>query len=374
MRILNCFNMAQDAYNVTAAMRRRGVDADLLVTDREYQGDVPGWESNDGVEWIRTVKVWKHRGLREAGLLWKLTAVFSEYDLIFCHVPSSMYARLIDCQYVPYDAGLIRYLPFRLHPLPPYRKRWLTRLAYRQLRASYEEAKAILFTNPDTFTIFEETRLPARFVPFAIDSERYKPVARTGAVSWDKQTFLRPSDSLMFFMPSRHHWAEKGNDKAIRAFARFRKQCPGSLLVMVNWGTDIARSRMLANELAFTKRNLIFVEPMPKSALIQMYSEADVVLDQFVLGSWGTATPEAMSCAKPVIMHYDKEAILKCFGSLPPLCRARGEDEILAAMETLGSSRERELLGGQAREWVKHTHSPNVAVDVHMKVAGEVLC
>ena len=51
-------------------------------------------------------------------------------------------------------------------------------------------------------------------------------------------------------------------------------------------------------------------------------------MDQFVLGSWGTSTPEAMSCGKPVLMFYKKEFILRAFGEEPPILNSFSEEDI----------------------------------------------
>jgi hypothetical protein len=36
--------MVQDAYNITKAMRKRGIDADLLSPEKDYLISNPAWE------------------------------------------------------------------------------------------------------------------------------------------------------------------------------------------------------------------------------------------------------------------------------------------------------------------------------------------
>jgi len=387
MYILNAFNMAQDAYNVTKAMRARGIRADLLITSRErYAFSMPLWEDGnlsrkafgdpmnpnnetvnhyDMPDWIKIVRVRSDfKVLSEADLLAKLLFIFRRYNIIFAHVPGSMYAMLLRCNYVPYDAGLIRYLPFLENRLPPYRQRTYVSIAYEILKKSYENAPIILFTNPDTLRIFKEAKLRVRFVPFAIPCDKYSPKPKKG---------LFKGHELVFFMPSRHHWKEKGTDRVINAFSRFAKRDPTSLLVMVDWGTNITESKELIRKLAIPSKNILFVPPMPKKDLIDMYNEADVVLDQFTLGSWGTATPEAMACEKPVIMYYDAKVINECFGSLPPILNARTTDEIYQRMIECRDPEARRKVGVASRTWVKRTHDPSLVVDIHIATAKEVL-
>jgi glycosyltransferase involved in cell wall biosynthesis len=379
--------MAQDAYNVTKAMRARGIRADLLITSRErYAFSMPLWEDGnlsrkafgdpmnpnnetvnhyDMPDWIKIVRVRSDfKVLSEADLLAKLLFIFRRYNIIFAHVPGSMYAMLLRCNYVPYDAGLIRYLPFLENRLPPYRQRTYVSIAYEILKKSYENAPIILFTNPDTLRIFKEAKLRVRFVPFAIPCDKYSPKPKKG---------LFKGHELVFFMPSRHHWKEKGTDRVINAFSRFAKRDPTSLLVMVDWGTNITESKELIRKLAIPSKNILFVPPMPKKDLIDMYNEADVVLDQFTLGSWGTATPEAMACEKPVIMYYDAKVINECFGSLPPILNARTTDEIYQRMIECRDPEARRKVGVASRTWVKRTHDPSLVVDIHIATAKEVL-
>lgn len=386
--ILNAFNLAQDAYNVTKAMRARGIPADLLITSKErYAFSMPLWEDGDlsgkafgdpmnpnnetvnryGMpDWVRIIKVRSgFRALSELDLLLKLPPVFQQYEIVFAHALGSMYTMLLRCKYVPYDAGLIRYLPFSEDRLIPYRGQGLYVLAaYQLLKRSYENAPIILFTNPDTLRIFRKAKLKIRFVPFAIPCDKYSPKSKKGAYK---------NYGLVFFMPSRHHWKEKGTNRVIRAFSKFTKRNPDSLLVMVDWGTDIDKSKELIRKLAVPSRNIRFVQPMPKKDLIDMYNEADVVLDQFTLGSWGTATPEAMACEKPVIMYYDAEVINECFGSLPPILNARETDEIYQRMEMCRDPETRRKTGATSRAWVKKTHDPSLVVDIHIATAKEVL-
>ena len=385
--ILNAFNMAQDAYNVTKAMRARGISADLLITTKErYAFSMPLWEdgdlsrkafgdpmnpNNEAVnkysmpDWIKVVSVRSgFRVLSELELLGKLLFIFRKYDIVFAHVPGSMYAMVLRCKYVPYDAGLIRYLPFSKNKFPPYRQKAYVPMAYNLLKKSYENAPIILFTNPDTLRIFKEAKLKVRFVPFAIPCDKYSPKPKEG---------LYKSHGLVFFTPSRHHWKEKGTDKMIRAFSKFAKHNPDSLLVMVDWGTNIQESKELIRKVGIPPKNIRFVQPMPKKDLIDMYNEADVVLDQFTLGSWGTATPEAMACEKPVIMYYDAEVINECFGSLPPILNAHETDEIYQRMEECRDPEVRRKTGMASREWVKKTHDPSLVVDIHIATAKEVL-
>ena len=103
--------------------------------------------------------------------------------------------------------------------------------------------------------------------------------------------------------------------------------------------------------------------------MIQYYNIADIVLDQFVLGSWGTSTPEAMSCGKPVLMFYKKEFILRAFGEEPPILNSFSEEDIFSNLMKLAKDMDfRKEIGRKSRDWIIKTHSPKVVAKKHLEI------
>jgi len=184
-------------------------------------------------------------------------------------------------------------------------------------------------TNPDTFEMFDKQSYldnkKIYFSPFAIDPNKYRPISNEDLRS--KYIKEGKDDALLLFCPARQMWIEKGNDKMIAAFSKFVKNYPNSKFIMVDWSLDEGKSKRLVDDLRISD-NIIWIKPVPKNQLIQYYNIADIVLDQFVLGSWGTSTPEAMSCGKPVLMFYKKEFILRAFGEEPPILNSFSEEDI----------------------------------------------
>lgn len=383
MRILNAFNMAQDAYNVTKAMRKEGIDAHLLIEANHDVFSNPLWEDFEISEckfgdplkpkkialdllphWIKVIDL--AGKIKKIYKLYKLKELFDEYDFIFAHAPGPFYCllSLTKTPWVPYDAGLIRYLPIVRNHLPIYHPTLSRKIFIKVSEFAYKKANFIIYTNPDTWNLFQNAGLANKliFIPFAIDCEKYKPI---------KMDRLIPDADLIFFMPSRHHWAEKGNDKVIKAFSRFLKDHKKAYLILVNWGSHLQKSKELIVRLGISK-NIVWVNPLNKQNLIKMFASVDVVLDQFVLGSWGTATPEAMACEKPVIMYYNSEDIKRCFGELPPILNAFNEDEILEQMKKCLKI-DLKHLGKQSRKWVEKTHNPAFVVKKHLQVIKEIL-
>ncbi len=109
----------------------------------------------------------------------------------------------------------------------------------------------------------------------------------------------------------------------LRAFAELvRHDRPNALLLLNDWGLEVGRSRSLIAELGI-ERNVRWLEPLPKLRLIDAYRAADVVLDQFLIGTFGAVAPEAMACGTPVLMAFEPSLHEWCFPELPPIVDVR---------------------------------------------------
>ena len=322
--------MANDGYSVAKEMRKNNVDVDLAINTSDFGMALPEWEDGqitkqidpynlktedmkntwEPPSWIRYFD-FLNKVPKKKNMIGKIKSridiikMIREYDVVETHVPWALYAQFSGVPYVAYDAGWIRYFP--------YGNNFRDKLA----RRGYAKAKKIIITNPDTYEIFDKLSYLDKekiiFIPFAIDPEKYKPIRID-----DLRNSYVNKNELLFFSPSRQIWKEKGNDKMIKAFAKFVKSFPNSKLLMVSWSIDETNSKKLVRTLGI-EENVLWIKPVPKNILIKLYNAADVVLDQFILGSWGTSTPEAMCCGKPVLMFYKKEFIQRAFGEEPPI-------------------------------------------------------
>lgn len=370
MRVVHFFNLANDAYAIVKGLRGIGVEADVVVMKYGASTQYPHWEEVDAKipfrsnmtdedfsylmsqwtppPWVKFLDIGSHRGMiREISARVRMIRLMREYDLVVAHVPSSIYAMIAGVPYIPFDAGFIRYI------LGPGVKQ---RLALR----SYRAAPFIIYTNPDTAKIFESFSLSEKlvFCPFAIDTEKYSPRDEG------------PNEVPMaIFSPSRHIWREKGNDIAIRAFDAYRKLNPQAELHLCRWGEDLPRSMSLLDKLGTT--NVIWHEAMSKPELISLYRRSDVVLDQFVLGSYGTSAPEAMSCGKPVIMHLVEDLNTRAFGEMPPVINVRTQEAITNTLASLDRQKMLEL-GRRGREWILKKHSLEAVAKIHLNLYSKI--
>jgi glycosyltransferase involved in cell wall biosynthesis len=389
MRILIVGNMANDGYSVAKALWKMNKDVDLAVNSSDFGMSLPEWE--DGNFTLDTVDPYKvnrndiketlsssrriryfdflNKSPRKKSIIPKIKSRISlykmmrEYDVLEAHAPYTLYAQYVGIPFVAYDAGWIRYIP--------YEDTFKAGLA----RRSYRIAKRIIVTNPDTFEIFETQEYLENeknyFCPFAIDPEKYRPLNADEL----RSKYIADHDSdeeILFFSPSRQMWKEKGNDMILRAYTRFCRVFRKSKFIMVEWGADSENSKMLAKTLGISDR-IIWIKPVPKNQLILYYNASDIILDQFILGSWGTSTPEAMSCSKPVLMFYKKHYIMRTFGEDPPILNSVTEEDIYSNLLKLARDADyRRYVGKCSREWVIKTHSPDIVASKHLEVLNAV--
>jgi glycosyltransferase involved in cell wall biosynthesis len=371
--------MANDGYSVAKALWKMNMDVDLAVNSSEFGMSLPEWEDGDistNIDPYNThrdaikntnlsdriryfdlqnnVKR-KKRPFAKTMLRINLIRMIREYDIVEVHVPYVIFSQFSGIPNVVYDAGWIRHFP--------YQNGFYDKLA----RRGYSKAKGVIITNPDTFSISDELSYLDQkriyFSPFAIDPEKYclTPMEELRA------KYIN-NNGILLFSPSRQSWMEKGNDKMIKAFARFVKIFPDSKLVAVDWSTDAQKSKELVRSLHISDK-VEWIKPVAKKQLIQFYNVADIILDQFILGSWGTSTPEAMSCQKPVLMFYKEEYIKRAFGENPPILNSFTEEDIYSNLVKLAKDPDFRLsIGRKSREWIKKTHSPDIVAKKHLEI------
>lgn len=381
-RILILGNLGNAGFQVTEQLVKAGHDVTLGVNTLDFGMSMPEWEllnfdkpidpynQNDCQElqqywtppkWIRYFQFDMNLSKRPKGIIGRIKhtlqvrKMIQEYDIVEAHVPFSIITQFSGIDYVTYDAGWIRRFEDR--------RSIIDKLGER----GYSKAKSIIVTNPDTLRIFRSNEKlknkEMRFIPFAIDHQRYKKLPKNKGID------LFNEDEFIIFSPSRLAWTEKGNDRLIRAFARFVKTYPNSRLVIVYWSTDAEKSKSLVYQLGIASK-VTWINPVSKPELIKWYSSVNVVADQFILGSWGSSTPEAMACEAPVMMYYNTKYIIETFGNeLPPILNCQTEDQIYSYLITLYKDKDLGLsIGKQSRQWIIKTHDPKDVAQKHLKI------
>jgi len=161
----------------------------------------------------------------------------------------------------------------------------------------------------------------------------------------------------------------KGNDVLIRGFAEFvkRKCAKRPLLVLLD--REVSGDTLLARDLIASlgiQEHVIWVQGprgygFTRDELIDLYSLADVVADDFSVGWFGSIVLEGLAVERPVISYVDEDAMKKLY-PWHPLLSSRSPEGVADHMERLGREPEYKAEQGRlGREWVVAFHSTRAA-------------
>ena len=369
MKIGLVMNTANNQWLIAKSLRQAGVEADLIINAKDFGMALPHWEEADisgldpyviDIEEISKyyalpnwVKLWNPKDLHVSPQdVVDLLYMTKEYDLLQLSPPSVIYLQFMRKKFIVHEAGWIRKFSF------------LDGAAEKLARRGYSKAECVVMTNPDCYNLLRKISYRKEtFIPFIVETERYRPTP-----------VERQDDGLVFLHPTRHVWDVKGNQKLISAFGKFIGRGYKAKLLMMDWGTleDTEKSRSLVRELQVVG-NVEWFMPVSKPGLINLYNRSDAVFDQFVLGSYGTTAPEAMACARPVVMYLEQHWNNKCYGEVAPVLNARTVDEILDAMVALTDASLRRKLGEKGRRYVIAHHNPEIVAKQYVQLYREVL-
>ncbi len=427
-RILLIGNIAQNGYLLTKFLRRAGWDAELLIysythlmgqpewEDAAIRGNPPHWDADwkdyladdyRRPEWVHEIRVkphdWQRRLLvrlrlarqfycwrghrltrrRRSTLIARFQQRFGQqrgpllpgdidYALAYCNYPGIPPA-LVRRFDLLIGTGLDATLPMLLAPGKPYlalehgtmRELPLEDSSWgRMLALAYDQAAACIITNPDCIATAQKLGLPrCRFMPHPIDDKYLAPDPGRHC-GLDPQ--CREGDGPLVFAPARHDWAIKGNQVAIDGFARFVASGvqKNARLLLLEWGADLSRSRALIDQRGIADR-VLWRPVLSGRSFCDAIKAADVVLDQFVLGVFGSTVPQALAAGKPVVSSYDDAKNQWAFPVPPPLCRAATADEVAGHLGQLfGDAEKRRQISIAARAWFDRYHSPDRVVAI----------
>jgi glycosyltransferase involved in cell wall biosynthesis len=114
------------------------------------------------------------------------------------------------------------------------------------------------------------------------------------------------------------------------------------------------------------------LENLPRSKVLEQLSQADIVIDQLILGAFGTISLEGMSLGKPVICHIDDSLKIK----LPAACPIvnANPDTIQAVLESLlADPGSRNRIGKKSRAYVEKYHDSDIVALQLKNIYADIL-
>jgi glycosyltransferase involved in cell wall biosynthesis len=136
-------------------------------------------------------------------------------------------------------------------------------------------------------------------------------------------------------------------------------------------GTDLlllALERLRSRGLGFELR---LVERVPRDEALALYAQADVIADQFCMGSFGLFAVEGLALGKPVLTYLDQETLGDPVFDLPLLNAHQDNlDAVLAVLLQVGELRAR--LGRAGRSAVERYQSIPALAEVWGRLLAHV--
>ena len=176
------------------------------------------------------------------------------------------------------------------------------------------------------------------------------------------------NSEVVFFSPANLDFSKnkdiyrnstKGNNRFIRAFCKAYLQKKYIRCILLYRGPDKDHAKTLIPEEclnAFT-----FLKPQSTEELLKYFNKVDCVVDQFDVGGFGMIAMEAMSQAKPVMIHIDNNCWPLVYDDAPPVINCHTEDEIYQAIMEWSDHKKLQELGEKAEKWVRKYHDVHTA-------------
>jgi len=388
MKIAILGNLAGVANEIVVGLRKIGVKADLFISADEVADtfdDLAGQTMLDPA-WIQYIDPLNQAGITKQSIdssrrtflqrHFPITTIrkLLRYDLIHAHSGSLNFSLLSHLLFV--RLRVKKYLAFAtgsdIREVALFEKGTYGYL----MRAFFKNASQVLLLNSDMLTLKNPLGLTeASFFPFVINEEKFSPGLRG-----EKPEIYK--GKLLCFMMSRldfgmsdcheHRSSMKCNERFLYALAEFCKVDLDIHAIVLDRGSDRDFARQLVKDLGISDQ-VTFHPPMTELERIKYLRMADVVIDQFNLGSFGLCALEALSVGKPLITHLCEDSAQEAYGDIPPILNARTASEILEQLLHIRSAGLRENLSFQAREWILKHHSREVVVNKLMNLYKVVL-
>lgn len=143
-----------------------------------------------------------------------------------------------------------------------------------------------------------------------------------------------PDRKYVAFIPSRIDYTWKGQDRLIDALS-FARSAPDWLFVFSGWGEDYEKFKATTGRMD----NVVTLPgTLSKPRLMRMFESVDLVVDQFLLGHYGTAAREALSVGTPVMAYVHDHLVNGPGGeNLAPVINVQKPADIAAALDKLAT-------------------------------------
>jgi glycosyltransferase involved in cell wall biosynthesis len=386
-------NLCNNLYQIAKAVRERvGLDVHLFV---DVDADSQQMPESDDPELRGGYPDWIHKGVYSSfwhkAFPWRspLVRELSAFDAVvvsgigpmfapFVRAPIAFFVTGGDLTVAPFPRDfLFLYPTLRLKLVALYAALW-QRMGIR--KASVWSPSWTPFREALEKLGVADAEVTARLLPILLDTDKFSArVPRAGGIAAE----LRERFDFILFHPSRMmindqpglkatgQW--KQNDLLFKAFTQFIKKSGARKagLVMIDRAAspDNDAAKRIIGELGI-ESSVVWIKPLQgigfsREELIELYSVADVVADDFGVGWFGSVVVEALAVGKPVMCYVDAKAMNDAY-PWHPLLSDDTVDGNAAFLERLHSDEAfRAERGRMGRQWALQFNSYDAAAAVY---------
>ena len=400
-------NTLNSAYHLTRALRGKGIDAEMFLDQTNpFEQAYPWWDDpemneNNLPSWIHYYKIFPFF-LAPNKETKKMISDFAKCDiaLVSCYgpvlamkakVPFVFYSLGTDLNMISYSKD-IKAVLYNSQSLKDKIRKLIKIIAFTPLqrKAIIKYAERIIIYMGYQYKPFIES--------YGLQHKTHKLCYPKDVLNYgvflDEDLYKRYKKyKVVFFMFSRHSWASvwneyKGNDKFLRAFAKFvKEEQPNSLLITSIKGIDVQQSREIVEKEGIGKY-VEWVEDMPKYLLKNYQSLPNVVMvDNFWHDKWYIQFPEdkkypkvgfgfgcieSLASKRPLITAFKDQEFYN--NEMPPIFYAFSEEEIYERIKQAYSLSLNELkeYGEEGFNFAVKWHEQTNVIETHIKILKDV--
>jgi hypothetical protein len=400
-------NTLNSAYHLTKVLRDKGIDAEMFLDNSSSsEQDFPWWDDEtlkrDNLPtWIHYYPIFPNYFFRNHKTK-KMIDDFAKCDvaLVSCYGP--MLAMKAKIPFVFYSLGSdlnmidfkddLNSLLFNTYSLKSKVLKFIKLLTYGRLQLKALKSHAnriIIYAGYQYLPYIVKHGLQDKTVKLNYP----KDVINYGVGVDEQLNSEYKHYDFVFFMFSRHSWKSvwndiKGNDKFIRAFARFVKENnPNAILITANKGIDIDASKSLIKELGI-EECVQWLDDIPKYQFKKYQALPNIVMvDNFWHDKWYERYTEG-NAAMHVCLGFggvetlsSKSLLITTFadqefydGESPQILNAFTEEEIFNRLIQLSkmSTEEKNQMKQAGYDFVLKWNEQTAIIHKHIDVLREV--
>lgn len=350
MRILVAGNLANHSYFLVKLLRKHKIDAELLMKKNPSTTEDPMLLDKDLKAYPEWIKFWENK----KNWKYQIIKLMRQYDVIHASTELPIFANFTGKPFIAQSTGAD-----------------IAKLASEKslkgflLQYAYKRAKIVIFPAPHYYKYVKKLKLKkAIFLPMLWDYEQFCPSIKK----------FKKENKFIIFHPTNQVWDYKKNFIFLNAFKKLAKTYDNIHLIIINRGPDKNKTKKLLNESYLKSKVTILPETLAQTKLIDYYNNADVIVDQFGVGSSGLIGQEAMSCERPLIQYLDKELYKKFYSEVPPILNAKTEDEIYSCIQKLIKNPDLGIeIGKRSREWILKYHNHDMIIKKYIYLYNAII-